>query len=292
MTDSTPSDSGATPRITAPLAAPIVSEGEAAPIPVPASTILMVRDGADGALEVFMVVRHHQIDFASGALVFPGGKVDAGDADEGLMARAAGCDDLDNAQKALRIGAIREAFEECGLLLARRRGQSDLIPAADLVGLSDRYRDPLHKGEISMAAFAEAEDLELACDLMVPFAHWITPPFMKKRFDTHFYIARTPPEQLAAHDGSESVDSVWISPATALADADAGRRTVIFPTRLNLQKLGQSSTVDAALEAARSAPVVTVLPEMRKTDAGRTMIIPVEAGYGGPEFAVADPSGG
>ncbi|HUN49527.1 MAG TPA: hypothetical protein VMU42_00345, partial [Candidatus Sulfotelmatobacter sp.] len=103
-------------------------------VAVPAATVLLLRDGAPG-LEVFMVVRHHQIDFASGALVFPGGKVDQGDADPGLRARCRGAEGIDDATLALRVAAIREAYEECGVLLACPRGAAGLVPGARLKAL-------------------------------------------------------------------------------------------------------------------------------------------------------------
>ena len=243
--------------------------------PVPAATILMLRDGTAG-LEVFMVVRHHQIDFASGALVFPGGKVAAGDSH--VRRRCTGVDDADDVALALQVGAIREAFEECGVLLAREAGKQDLVSAARLLQLQP-YRDALVKNEVSISDFLHREDLVLACDLLQPFAHWVTPTMMPKRFDTWFYLARAPADHLAIHDGHESVDSVWINPAAALSGAQTGQYTVIFPTRLNIEMLGTSSSVDEAMTMARSRTIVPVLPWTEKRDTGVFLCIPAEAGY-------------
>src|SRR5688572_18859721 len=121
-----------------------------------ASTILLVRDGAQG-LEVFMVVRHQEIDFASGALVFPGGKLAPGDRDPRVSARCTGIEGLTADQLALRVGAIREAFEECGVLLARPREGSASLSAARLADLGPRYRTRLDRGEIGIADLLEAE---------------------------------------------------------------------------------------------------------------------------------------
>ncbi|HEY5645103.1 MAG TPA: MBL fold metallo-hydrolase, partial [Pseudomonadales bacterium] len=225
--------------------------------PVPAATILMLRDEPDG-LEVFMVVRHHQIDFASGALVFPGGKADPSDFDPGLDAYLDGAM-TDPDMKAIQVASIREAFEECGVLLARSEGSRELISAGRLQQL-EPYRDRLHKGEITILEFLRTESLRLACDRLVHFAHWVTPPMVPKRFDTHFFLASAPADHLAVHDGHESVDSVWIRPADALADAAAGRRTVIFPTLRNIEKLARYQTVADALTAAAAATPVRVLP--------------------------------
>lgn len=246
--------------------------------PRPASTLLLVRDGASG-LEVFVVERHHQIDFAGGATVFPGGKVEDADQDPSLRERCTGEAGLDEGKLGFRVAAIREAFEECGVLLARPRGRPDLISVARLADLLKRYRAEVREHRVSIAALARAEDLELACDLLIPFAHWITPDGMPKRFDTHFFLAAAPPDQFAAHDGTEGVDSTWISPRRAIEDADAGRRTIIFPTRMNLGKLARSASVAEAVEAARRSPIVTVLPRVERGPSGPVLRIPAEAGY-------------
>ena len=244
--------------------------------PVPAATIMMLRDGPDG-LEVFMVVRHHQIDFASGALVFPGGKADEADFDPALDAYLDGAA-TEPARKAIQVASIREAFEECGVLLARPAGATELISGERLASLAP-FRDRLHKGELTILQFLQTEDLHLACDELAHFAHWVTPPMMPKRFDTHFFLAAAPADHLAVHDGHESVDSVWITPAQALADAAAGKRTVIFPTLRNLEKLGRYNTVADALDAARATTPVEVLPWTERREDGVYLCIPPEADY-------------
>jgi hypothetical protein len=132
--------------------------------------------------------------------------------------------------------------------------------------------------------FIIAKNLELALDALTPFAHWITPPILPKRFDTRFYIVAAPIDQIAIHDGSESVDSVWINPSCALAEADAGKYTLVFATRLNLRMLAQSPDAASAISAARARRIVTVEPVAVKTESGYTMRIPIEAGYGGGVF--------
>lgn len=256
----------------------------------PASTVMLLRDGPRG-MEVFMVVRHHQIDFASGALVFPGGSVDEADRSPILRRHCPGCDSLSDEELGFRVAAVREAFEECGILLARPAGSDALVGAARLAELEARYRHPLEKGEVTMVEMAEREELDIATDRLVPFAHWITPTVMPKRFDTHFFLAVAPEDHVALHDGRESVDSVWITPGDACAEADGGRRTVIFPTRVNLEKLGRSVTTAEALATARSTEVVTVLPQVQRTPEGRIMRIPAEADYGFTEVHIAGEPG-
>lgn len=245
---------------------------------VPAATILLVRDGEQG-LEVFMVERHHQIDFAKGALVFPGGKIDPADADPALAVRCEGVGDYDAADRALRVGAIRETFEEAGVLLARPRGDRDLVDGDRLRQIEADHRDALNAGKRTMAELVETEDLVLACDLLISFARWITPVFMRKRFDTGFFLVEAPADHLAIHDGGESVDSVWTTPAEAVAAADEGRRTLVFPTLMNVKKLGLNAGVADALAAADAKAVVTVLPQIEDRGGEKWLTIPTEAGY-------------
>ncbi len=238
-------------------------------LPRPASTILLLRDGLSG-LEIFLVVRHHEIDFASGALVFPGGRMETADVELGQS--LAPSDPL----AAFKVAAIREAFEECGVLLARPHGQDGFVPAARLRAL-DRT-----------APFADllaCETLVPALDALVPFAHWITPDFVPKRYDTHFFLALAPPDHALAHDGREAVDSVWISPQAAIAE-HGKRFKLLFPTHRNLWKLAAHADAASALAAARAAPVVTVMPERTRVDGGPGLKIPAEAGYGGESFSV------
>ena len=250
-----------------------------------ASTVLLVRDGGHG-LEVFMVVRHHEIDSFSGALVFPGGKVDPEDSDARPYCR--GGEGLDDAAFSHRVAAVREAFEECGVLLARNKDSDDLIDAAQLAGIEDRWRADLATGKITIADVCRTEGIVLALDKMVNYAHWITPRIVPKVFDTQFFIARAPVDHLALHDGSESTDSEWLRPDAAVADAESGKRTVVFPTRMNLLKLSQYKDVDEAMATSRATTVVTVQPESEKHPKGRVLRIPLEAGYPGSRFLVEE----
>jgi acyl dehydratase/8-oxo-dGTP pyrophosphatase MutT (NUDIX family) len=216
-----------------------------------AATVVLVRDGPQG-LETLMVVRHHEIDFARGAAVFPGGKLSASDSDPRIAGRVRGCQLPGEQQFALRVAAVRETFEESGLLLARHRrhhGRRHAArrPAPALAGAGGR-------GGNAFVDMVCEEDLELALEQLVPYAHWVTPEVSPKRFDTHFFIAAAPPGQVAQHDGSEAVDSFWIRPADALDDCAQRRRTIIFPTLCNLALLAQTGDVAGAVQAARSRP--------------------------------------
>ena len=249
----------------------------------PATTVLLLRPSkvgdAGSPLEVFMVVRHHAIDAFSGALVFPGGKLEEADGAPQLKARCAGAENISPGELKFRIAGVREAFEECGILLARKRGQRNLIAAADLKGIEERWRAKLTKDVASIVDLVEAEDLEIATDLMTPFAHWITPTFAPKRFDTWFYLAEAPEDQLALHDGSESVDSVWIGAQAAIDEAAAGKRTLVHATTKNLELLTEGGTVTGALSQASERKIVTVQPWVEQRDGKRYLHLPPDAGY-------------
>lgn len=251
--------------------------------PIPSATVVILRD-RPGGLEVFMVVRHHAIDFASGALVFPGGKLEAGDADP-AWGQHLDCTEAAE-EHTYRIAAARETFEEAGLLVARRRGERSLVDADTTHALVERFRAGEKDQTCAFRDLIAAEGLQLATELMVPFAHWITPEALPKRFDTKFFIVAAPVEQLGLHDGSESVDGLWIPPATALREAEEGKRTLVFATLMNLKKLAAFASVAEAVGASRAARIVTVMPEITRTAKGRVLRIPAEAGYGITEMEI------
>jgi hypothetical protein len=144
----------------------------------------------------------------------------------------------------------------------------------------------LCESKISFEKVLTDSAMVLALDLLVPYAHWITPEGMPKRFDTWFFLAAAPPEQAGAHDGKESTDSIWLSPREALAGGDSGRFKLPFPTTRNLIRLGKQPSVQAALDEMSGKAIVTVMPVMTKLNGGRQLRIPLEAGYDGEVFEV------
>jgi len=253
----------------------------------PASTILLLRDGASEEIEVFMMVRHHEIEFSSGALVFPGGSVDAGDSEVILRPELyTGGEGGDPAALSFKIAAIRETFEESGILLARPTGSKALVDARRAGEIEAAHRASLCEGKTTFLKVLTDNDMRLALDELVPYAHWITPEGMPKRFDTWFFLAAAPPEQLGAHDGKESTDSIWVSPREALEGGESGRFKLPFPTTRNLIKLGKQGNVKAALDDSRGKNIVTVMPVMTRLHGGRQLRIPREAGYDGELFEV------
>jgi 8-oxo-dGTP pyrophosphatase MutT (NUDIX family) len=233
----------------------------------------MVRDSAAG-LEVFMVKRHEGMDYLGDALVFPGGRVDKADMALAQQHESFG---LSHDEMQYRIAAVRETFEEAGILFARPAGSADLISAARLAKLEDARKE-IHANAEKLGELLAREKLVLALDLLLPYARWITPTPAPKRFDTHFFLVGAAPDQVALHDGHESVDSLWISPKVALDEVVARKRRIAFPTRMNLQPLLKLRNVAEALASVRGVPVRAVEPQFdAKT---RTSSVPADAGYG------------
>ena len=262
--------------------------------PRQASTVLLLRDSkarVDGnsrnEIEVFMMVRHHQIEFNSGALVFPGGSVDKNDREiAATPALYSGGEGLDADALGFRIAAIRETFEESGILLARPKGSQALIDAKRASEIANAHRAELNEGKVTFLKVLTDNGLVLALEALMPYAHWITPEGMPKRFDTWFFLAAAPPDQLGAHDGKESTDSIWVSTREALEGGENGRFKLPFPTTRNLIRLGKQASVADALEDSKGRAIVTVMPVMTRLNGGRQLRIPKEAGYDGELFEV------
>ena len=262
--------------------------------PKPAATVLLVRDAPINAgtsctgtsLEVLMVRRSAGMAFGASAWVFPGGKVAGADA-------APEWDDLsdgsyDHYVRSLRIAAAREVFEESGLLLATRDGE---VLNAAASATFDSQRTAVEADPSLFINLVREAGLRLTLDRLVPFAHWITPSFEPRRFDTHFFLVRAPSDQVVRHDGREAVDHEWVSPASLLERRVKGEAKLMFPTRLNLEVLGRSASAAAAEAAARALKVVTVEPQVVDREDGKVLLIPAEAGYGLTEERITNVMG-
>lgn len=227
--------------------------------PKPASSILLVRDGM-GGLEVLMIERAKTMKFAPGAFVFPGGKVDPSDTRnwrwQGLTTGRLPYRDFP-----LRVAALRELYEEAGILLTDKLPRQSLAVAAG-------FQHMLRKARVR---------LDIAS--LVPFAHWVTPEPMPRRFDTHFYLAAHNGQNVE-HDGNEAISFRWVSPRKILTDWENDRIPLMFPTRLNLMKLARAATVNEALRQARRAPVVRTLPVVDMSGGGVELTIDPATGYG------------
>ncbi|MEZ6028412.1 MAG: NUDIX hydrolase [Hyphomonadaceae bacterium] len=241
--------------------------------PKPASTVLIVRDGE--GLEVLMVRRSAGMAFGASAWVFPGGKVAAADADPAWDALSSGS--YDAYARSLRVAAAREVFEESGILLATR-GADDLT--ADDCSVFEGERGRVEEDPRRFLELIGSAGLSLSLEKLAPFAHWITPSFEPRRFDTHFFLVRAPSSQVARHDGREAVDHQWVTPTDVLQQRQRGEAKLMFPTRLNLEVLGRSANATEAEAATRARTVVTVEPQVVERADGKVLMIPAEAGYG------------
>lgn len=232
---------------------------------IPAATLVIFRDAAAGPPELLMVERAKAMAFAAGALVFPGGRIDPGD--RALAATLPGDPD----DTAARIAAIRETVEEAGLPIGL-----DPLPDAPALAV---LRKALHAGAPFAEALASA-GTSLALDALIPFARWLPQHPGMRIFDTRFYLARLPAAAPAATvDGTENVRLLWATAAQVLAEADAGRATIIFPTRRNLERLAQFADFDAAVAQAGAYPIRTITPWQEDRDGRAHLCIPADLGY-------------
>ncbi|MBZ6378462.1 hypothetical protein B5C34_12765 [Pacificimonas flava] len=236
----------------------------------PAATLVLLRQTDAGPPELFMQRRAKTMGFAAGMMVFPGGKVDAQDEQ---LARSAGLFDLYAPEEAsARIAAIRESFEEAGVLLTRGPDLSESILAESAVAISRR--------QLGFADFLSTHGHEIDHERLVLWARWCPPPSLEsKRYDTHFFLARAPGGIDPGHDGNEAVTSLWTTAQSAIESADRGETKVIFPTRRNLERLAQHASIEALIGHAKETPVRLIAPEVQEIDGQPHLTIPEGCGY-------------
>lgn len=232
--------------------------------PIPAATLVIFRDAMDGPPDLLMVERAKQMVFAGGAWVFPGGRIDPGDYT--LANAIAPYEDGPS-----RIAAIRETIEEAGLPV----GLDPLPPPEALATL----RAALHAGEYFATALAAA-GTALDVDRLQPFARWLPAHAHMRIFDTRFFLARLPADApCASVDETENVRLRWTTAQALLDEADAGRATIIYPTRRNLERLACYDDFEAAVADARAYPVRTITPYLEERDGLPHLCIPDDLGY-------------
>ncbi|MCY3933704.1 MAG: NUDIX hydrolase [Acidobacteria bacterium] len=254
-----------------------------------ASTVLLLRD-SDRGVEVFMERRHIQSDFVGGAYVFPGGRVAPEDrVDEalchGLTDREASARlALEEGGLTFYVAAIRECFEEAGVLLAYDR-DGRILDFSDRAVEEhfERLRGELNAGRQSLLDIAAAESLTLATDRISYWAHWITPEGQPRRYDTRFFVTRAPGNQTAGHDDHELTSSAWVTAEEALEHGRRKEWMIIFPTIRNLQKLAAFRTADeaiAAVDAQDEFPVMQPRVLLGRTpDERARAVLPGDEGY-------------
>jgi len=233
----------------------------------PASTVVVARPGETG-IEVLLLRRPQRSGFAAGAWVFPGGRVDPSDSDLTITRAMTGPDPatwaerlgLDDPEEALGfvVAALREAWEETGILIGHAS------PDADLQGT----RRSLLSGELDMAQAVDRTEIRYALDDLVYIAHWITPEPEPRRYDTRFFLARVAPGAQCVLEGDELAEARWISPAEAMEKFSQGTMMLLPPTADTLRRLGEFRDLDEAWSALADAPVPAILPRMRRDPAG------------------------
>lgn len=229
--------------------------------PIPAATLVTVRERPGELPELLMVERAQGMAFAGGALVFPGGRIDASD-------RAAGGGDEESAA---RIAAIRETIEETAVPV----GLSP-VPARDQAFMiQDTLLD-----DRDFTALLDGLGLRLRLDALIAFARWVPKFHATRRFDTLFFLARAP-----CHDWRPRVverecsGAVWISAAEALERDRGGTARLIFPTRRNLERLALHSSFEAMAADAKAHPVTPITPWVEQVEGETFIVIPESAGY-------------
>ncbi len=239
--------------------------------PRAAATVVLLRDGAAGP-ELLLLRRHRASGFVPGAFVFPGGRVDEADADPRLLGRADGLDGRGEPDAAYWMAAVREAFEEAGVLLARDPTGRAVRDAGRDARLAE-WREALLGERAALHDLLDALGLRLALDDVVYCAHWITPVAEPRRYDTRFFLARLPVGCDVCIDSREMTDSAWLSPAEALARFRAGRLPMVFPTVATIEALAPYGSVADALAAFHGRPVSPVMPRLVRTDGGIGIVV-------------------
>src|ERR1017187_9860708 len=229
-------------------------------IPRPAATLVLVRD-TNAGMEVFMIRRTQSAAFMGGAHVFPGGGVDAADASAELAEHCEGLDDAE-ASRLLSVergglaywaAAMRECFEEAGLLLAHEAdGEYADLNEAQRAQVFAQWRESIRAGRATLADLCREHRLRLAAGRMAYYSHWITQPGRPRRYDTRFFVAVAPAAQTPSHDNSETIDHVWIQPAEALERHRRGELHLVFPTTKTLESIARFNSAAALMEFARS----------------------------------------
>lgn len=247
--------------------------------PRDAATVVLLREGAGGP-EVFLQRRVAGMAFAGGMTVFPGGGVDRRDADASVAwtgpgpawwAQRFGCDA--ETARALVCAAVRETFEESGVLLA---GPDDAQVVADTRRYADARRALVHR-EISLAGLLAEAGLVLRADLLRPWANWLTPEIEPRRYDTRFFLAAMPEGQRADDVNSETSASYWSTPQRALDEAERGETQLMMPTSTTLAEVAACGSTSAALESPRD--LHKIMPRLIEVDGQWHPVLPGEPGY-------------
>jgi 8-oxo-dGTP pyrophosphatase MutT (NUDIX family) len=257
-------------------------------VPRPAATVTLVRDTLQG-IEVLMMQRNFQSVFVPGAYVFPGGAVDKRDASAEVAALCKGLDDAEASRKlgiasgglAYWVAAIRESFEEAGILLAcNERGEMVTLDDAMRAGRFHAYRQRVEQGEHPLSEMLHDEGLHLPLQEMTYFSHWITPAGSPRRYDTRFFVAAAPAAQKPLHDNGETIDHLWVRPAEALSLHKQNKFDMRTPTVHTLRLFAEHDNVASLMQRMQALGNIPVVAPRINRDGRR--LLP-----GDPEYDAA-----
>ena len=241
----------------------------------PSAAVVLLREAEHDGLTLCMVRRHAQSGHMPGVYVFPGGTVAASDREleqrRELWACLPGEEELPLGG-GFYAAALRECFEEAGVLLAYRNGVSLDLSNGEAAGFSG-YRMALNQGQISLPTIVDTERLTLANDQLLHWSHWVTPSTSPKRFDTHFFLAEMPAAQRLAHDTIETSEGIWITAEDALARNAQGNFPLVYATERQLAQLTGLRTVAEARARFAGRPVKTMRPRIVQQQGEDTIVL-------------------
>jgi len=257
-----------------------------------AATVILIRPSKDGDWEIFLARRHQKQTFMAGAYVFPGGQLEETDNNPQLKNYIKTADVFDPCrllqdsslpgEKALGffIAAIRETFEEAGILLGgKTTGNFVSFHDEKVLKRFNDYRHQLNASQITLAEIAQKEKISFFPDALIPYAHWITPEFEKKRFSTRFFLAKLPPNQTPVADAIELTESLWVTPQEALEMHREQKIILMPPTFKTIEELSAFRDIDELFSAAKTKIIYPILPQL----AGNILKLPHD-----PEYSIED----
>jgi 8-oxo-dGTP pyrophosphatase MutT (NUDIX family) len=260
-------------------------------VPKKAATVILLRNKEPEGFEVFLLKRHEKSSFMGGNFVYPGGRVDQDDGSSEICSLSKGFT-FEEAQKILGgtfspeesfahwIAAIRELFEEAGVLLAYdQKGNLFQLRNRDEREKFLHYRESLQKAGLTICEMAQKEKLLFALDQLHYYAHWITPEARSERFDTRFFLARYPSGQEASHDQKETTAGIWITPRKALEENLKGEAILSPPTLKTLEDLSRFKSIDDVFDSLRRQDVQPILPILTKISDNPLIIFPWDPEY-------------
>jgi 8-oxo-dGTP pyrophosphatase MutT (NUDIX family) len=266
-------------------------------VPRDAATVILLKENKKKPFELFLMRRHKKQSFMGGAYVFPGGALDEADCDpvlstyiEDLCAEdAVSCLNEPDTEKEKAIGlflaAVRETFEEAGVLLADftkdTGGENGGTHYENDISV---YRKKVHDGELTLTDIARKVSVRYTLRLLMPYARWITPEVEKKRFDTRFFIARMPEHQRSEHDSVELVESLWVTPEEALKKHTDDEIMLMPPTLKTIEELNGFSSIDEVFKAVAEKTILPILPQFYTTEEGFAIKLPHDPEYSIDEY--------